>query len=130
MATDIKTPHSYGRWHTYVIGILLSVLSVFPMQTLAQETPADSTNTAQTDSTEIKGKRKNIFVKAYDFLLWYLDTYSYDTTYISPSKFYYTLMMQHSADFASYTIRSTRGETPQKLRFAQNIEKKFVEIKL
>lgn len=118
MATDIKTPHSYGRWHTYVIGILLSVLSVFPMQTLAQETPTDSTNTAQTDSTEIKGKRKNIFVKAYDFLLWYLDTYSYDTTYISPSKFYYTLMMQHSADFASYTIRSTRGETPQKLRFA------------
>lgn len=116
MRTSQKNIHIHKQWHTYVICILFS-LFVIPIQASATIIPDESINTLPADTTT-NLRRKNIFVKAYDFLLWYLDTYSYDTAYIEPPKFYYTLMMQHSADFASYTIRNTRKENPQKLLFA------------
>jgi hypothetical protein len=73
--------------------------------------------TAQTDSTVVKGKSKNLFTIVRNLVVGYLDYYDYDTTYIHPPKFYYTLMMQESANFELYTLRSL-GEKRQVLRFA------------
>ena len=68
--------------------------------------------TAQTDSTVVKGKSKNLFTIVRNLVVGYLDYYDYDTTYIHPPKFYYTLMMQESANFELYTLRSL-GEKRQ-----------------
>lgn len=73
--------------------------------------------TAQTDSIVVKGKSKNLFTIVRNLVVGYLDYYDYDTTYIHPPKFYYTLMMQESANFELYTLRSL-GEKRQVLRFA------------
>ena len=73
--------------------------------------------TAQTDSAVVKGKSKNLFTIVRNLVVGYLDYYDYDTTYIHPPKFYYTLMMQESANFELYTLRSL-GEKRQVLRFA------------
>ncbi len=62
-------------------------------------------------------KKKNIFIKAYDLLVNYLDYYSYDTAYIRPPAFKYTVMLQQSASFENYTIR-TNTPRVQKLRLA------------
>lgn len=76
---------------------------------------AQTDNPADTVTTE---KRKgNIFTRAKDFVIWYFDHYDYDTAYIAPPKFYYTLMMQQSANFEQYIIRST-GNKKQSLHFA------------
>jgi hypothetical protein len=72
--------------------------------------------TAQTDSIVVKGKSKNLFTIVRNLVVGYLDYYDYDTTYIHPPKFYYTLMMQESANFELYTLRSL-GEKRQVLRF-------------
>lgn len=108
----------YNKVKKSVICVLSIILSVCPAQAQSQETSTDTIHNTQEDTTEVRLERKNIFTKARDLLVWYLDTYSYDTTYISPSQYYYTLMIQHSADFASYTIRNTSENNPQKLRFA------------
>lgn len=82
----------------------------------AQEpAPTDTTATPPAETEE--RKRKNLFTAVRDAVVWYLDYYDYDTAYISPPKFYYTLMMQQSAGFEQYTIRST-GKKKQTLRFA------------
>lgn len=73
--------------------------------------------TAQTDSIEVKEKNRNVFTIVRDLVVGYLDHYDYDTAYIRPPKFYYTLMMQESANFEQYTLRSL-GEERQVLRFA------------
>ena len=73
--------------------------------------------TAQTDSIVVKGKSKTLFTIVRNLVVGYLDYYDYDTTYIHPPKFYYTLMMQESANFELYTLRSL-GEKRQVLRFA------------
>jgi hypothetical protein len=73
--------------------------------------------TAQTNSAVVKGKSKNLFTIVRNLVVGYLDYYDYDTTYIHPPKFYYTLMMQESANFELYTLRSL-GEKRQVLRFA------------
>lgn len=70
-------------------------------------------------SASPKKKRKNIFVKARDLLVWYLDYYDFDTAYIRPTEFYYTLMLQQSASFESYSIKSS-GTHPQKLQVSPN----------
>ena len=87
---------------------LLILVTVLPIG-------AQTSETADTPKTEKRGK--NIFTKARDLLIWYLDYYDYDTAYIVPPKHYYTFMMQHSSNFEQYTIRSI-GNKRQTLRFA------------
>lgn len=80
---------------------------------------AQTSNLETEDSTPTSDRKtdKNIFLKARDLLIDYLDYYDFDTAYISPSKFYYTLMVQQSASFENYIIRNT-GNNPQKLHFS------------
>lgn len=81
------------------------------------EVPSDTVS----PSPESKSvpKKKNIFVRGVNLLANYLDSYSYDTVYIRPSQYFYTIMVQQSASFEQYAIRC-RGEHPQTLRFAPN----------
>ena len=67
---------------------------------------------AQTDSTGVKEKSRNVFTIVRDLVVEYLDYYDYDTAYIRPPKFYYTLMMQESANFEQYTLRSLGEKRP------------------
>lgn len=91
-------------------------LLLAPIATLAVE--GEKSDSLYTPSIgESTGKpRRNLFVKAYDLLVGYLDSYTFDTAYIEPSRFYYTLMLQQSANFEHYTI-SGLGEKPQRLSF-------------
>jgi hypothetical protein len=105
---DIKSPHQHQR----ILRMLLLILTFMgcPQGVYPQA------NTGIENHTNEERERKSIFGKARDLLVWYLDTYDYDTTYIRPQKFYYTLMMQQSANFESYTLRSTNQA--QKIRFS------------
>lgn len=81
-------------------------------------------NEVSVDSSDVSRiapvkKKKNIFARGYDLLVNYLDSYSYDTAYIRPSQYFYTIMVQQSATFEQYAIRST-GEKTQTLHFAPN----------
>lgn len=83
-----------------------------------EKSPSEEIQTDTCHVPEQEGvKKKNLFVKAYDLLINYLDHYSYDTAYIRPPAFKYTVMLQHSASYENYTIR-TSTPRPQKLKFA------------
>lgn len=105
---DIKSPYQHQR----ILRMLLLILTFMgcPQGVYPQA------NTVIENHPNEERERKSIFGKARDLLVWYLDTYDYDTTYIRPQKFYYTLMMQQSANFESYTLRSTNQA--QKIRFS------------
>lgn len=103
------------------ISFLLTLLFlVIPQITKAQEEEITSENfNADTCliSKQQESPKKNLFVKAYDLLVNYLDHYSYDTAYIRPPSFKYTVMLQQSASYESYTIRSN-APRPQTLKLA------------
>lgn len=103
-----------------VVAVFLCQMAL-PLGAWAQSVPGKEYNgISMPDSINTDGtakKKKNLFVKARDLLVNYLDYYDFDTAYISPSKFYYTLMLQQSASFENYIIRNT-GERPQMLHFA------------
>ena len=105
---DINTPNR----HQKIIRIFL-LFFTFIGCPLCVYPQADNVVDDHTDATK---ERKSIFGKARDLLIWYLDTYDYDTTYIHPKQYYYTLMMQQSANFESYTLRSIKQA--QKIRFS------------
>lgn len=86
-------------------------------QTVLPVSESGGAVTVKTDSVATVKQKRNILTKVRDAIVWYLDYYDYDTAYISPPKFYYTLMVQQSASFEQYTIRTT-GERSQMLRFA------------
>lgn len=96
--------------------LILLLICTVCLGAKAQE--AIPTNSVTTPSTGTEArKKKNFFTTVRDAVVWYLDYYDYDTAYIAPPKFYYTLMMQQSANYERYTIRST-GDKKQTLRFA------------
>lgn len=89
---------------------LLILLIAVPIEVEAQ-------SVEESDTVTTEKRRGNILTQAADLLIGYLDYYDYDTAYIAPPKYYYTFMMQQSANFEQYTIRST-GDKKQILRFA------------
>ncbi|MBR5803526.1 MAG: DUF4421 domain-containing protein [Bacteroidaceae bacterium] len=66
--------------------------------------------------SDAEGERRSLFVKSRDLLIRYLDSFGYDSIYIRPQQFYYTLMIQQSANFENYTIRSI--DKAQRIRLA------------
>lgn len=94
------------------IAILLLATGI-PLAVQSQTLTEDSTATLTTPP------KKNLFVKVRDALIKYLDYYDFDTAYIRPTQYKYTIMMQQSASFEHYAIKSI-GENTQKLSFSPN----------
>lgn len=100
--------------------LMLSVGLTVQAQTGQELLPLTTEDGSAADTVSVLPKKKrNIFVKARDLLIGYLDYYDYDTSYIRPPEFYYTLMLQQSASFENYSIRS-HGSHPQRLKLSPN----------
>lgn len=95
-----------------LIAILLLATGM-PLAAQSQTLTEDTTATLTTKPP------KNLFVKARDALIKYLDYYDFDTAYIRPTQYKYTIMMQHSASFEHYAIKCV-GEKAQKLSISPN----------
>lgn len=103
--------------------LVLALISLYPIcKTTAKrnvfiEKETDSI-TVNTDIIE-KEKSNNFFIKAKDILIDYLDYYDYDTTYIRPTKYVYSIMFEENSAFENYSINSI-GENAQTLKLAPN----------
>lgn len=97
--------------------LVICLLVIFPLSLFAQN---EESHIVMPDSVEIT-KRPNGFIRAFNYLF---NPSDIDTTYISPNRYNYALMLDHFTNYEYYSLSSSTPQS-QRLRFSPNPRNKI-----
>lgn len=97
--------------------LVICLLVILPLSLFAQN---EESNIIMQDSVET-AKRPNGFIRAFNYLF---NPSDIDTTYISPNRYNYALMLDHFTNYEYYSLSSSTPQS-QRLRFSPNPRNKI-----
>ena len=97
--------------------LVICLLVILPLSLFAQN---EESNIVMPDSVKTT-KRPNGFIRAFNYLF---NPSDIDTTYISPNRYNYALMLDHFTNYEYYSLSSSTPQS-QRLRFSPNPRNKI-----